>query len=200
MTGPARVTGFDAIVVTGGRAGRMGGVDKAALVVGGRTLGASVAGAVIGARRVIVVGPVPPEFPEGTIVTTEVPPGGGPVAAVAAGVAHVTAGEVVLLAVDLPFVTEHAVDALRAARGGAAAAMAVDGDGRDQPLCSLWRTAALRAALAALGEPAGVAMHRLVAAAGPITRLDGHAGAWFDCDTPADVAEAASRATRAARR
>lgn len=188
-------TTYDAVVLTGGRARRMGGVDKAAVVVGGRTLAARVAGAVAGAGRVIVVGPVPDDFPAGTIATHEAPPGGGPVAAIAAGVAQVTAGEVAVLAVDLPFLTEAAIDALRDARGDAAVALPVDGAGRDQPLCSLWRTGALRAALDAVGEPAGAPVHRLVAAAGPVVRVPGLAPAWFDCDTPADLAQAESGAS-----
>jgi len=185
---------YDAIVLTGGSARRLGGADKAGLVVGGRTLGQRVAAALDGASRLVVVGPRPAGFPARTVTTCESPPGGGPVAAVAAGMAHVIAPTVAVLAVDLPFVTAEAVTALREALGTASGAIPVDDDGRDQPLCSVWRSAALRAALDAMGTPAGASMRRLLATVAPIVRLRGLPGTWFDCDTPADIAAAQAQA------
>src|SRR5205823_3789838 len=51
---PAR---FDAILLTGGTARRLGGVDKAGVVIGGRPLARRVASAATDACRLIVVGP-----------------------------------------------------------------------------------------------------------------------------------------------
>jgi molybdopterin-guanine dinucleotide biosynthesis protein A len=58
----AHVRAFDAVVLAGGRAARLGGADKPGLVVGQRTLLGSVVSAVTeaGASRVVVVGPQRP--------------------------------------------------------------------------------------------------------------------------------------------
>jgi len=73
-----------AIVLAGGTGRRLGGVDKAALVVGSHTLLQTVLAAVPGIP-VVVVGPAH----HGTDATfvREDPPGGGPAAGVAAGIA-----------------------------------------------------------------------------------------------------------------
>ena len=62
---PAHVRAFDAVVLAGGRAARLGGADKPGLVVGQRTLLGSVVSAVTeaGASRVVVVGPQRPAAP-----------------------------------------------------------------------------------------------------------------------------------------
>ena len=51
------LSGSEAVVVAGGRATRMGGVDKPALVVHGRRMLDSALTAVSACRRVTVVGP-----------------------------------------------------------------------------------------------------------------------------------------------
>ena len=63
----------------------------------------------------------------------------------------------VVLAADLPFVRRAHVEQLVAA-----VAVAVDADGRDQPLLAAYDTAALRAALP--GQPAGASMRQLLSA------------------------------------
>jgi molybdopterin-guanine dinucleotide biosynthesis protein A len=171
----------------------MDGVDKEGILVGGRTLAERAVAAVADAQQVIAVGrPLP-----GARNVREEPPGSGPVAAIAAGLAHVEVDVVVVLATDLPFVTGAAVGLLvagLAADADASGAFPIDGEGRDQPLCGAWRADRLRAALAALGDVAGASVRSLVARAGPVVRLRdlGSAAAppWFDCDTPADLAEA----------
>jgi molybdopterin-guanine dinucleotide biosynthesis protein A len=147
---------YDAILLTGGSARRLGGAYKPAIVVGGRPLAARVAGAVADASRVVVVGPPAPGV-TADVVTSESPAGGGPAAALEAGLAHVTAPVVAALAGDLPFLTAAVVDELRLALAAdltAAAALLVDDSGRDQPLCAVWRTELLRDALATVGDPA----------------------------------------------
>lgn len=173
---------FDGLILTGGRARRLGGVDKSAELIGGRTMLERVCDAVAaaGASQVVVIGPEHE---------------GGPVAAIAAGLARITAPTVVVLAADLPFVTAAAVGQLRAALvavAGASVAFPVDGDGRDQPLCAAWRADALRKALAAVGDPAGASMRSLISACPDIMRcrIDGDPPPWFDCDTPEDLAQA----------
>ena len=159
---------------------------------------ARVAAAVAHARRVIVVGRPPTGLARVTAVVCEDPPGSGPVAALAAGITHVAAPHVAVLAADLPFVTAEAVTALPtvlAAAAAAAVALPVDDAGRDQRLCVVWRAGWLRAAFPAVGDPTGVPVRRLLDVAGPLLRSadlgrDGEPPPWFDCDTPADLAEA----------
>jgi molybdopterin-guanine dinucleotide biosynthesis protein A len=186
------VVEYDAILLTGGSARRLGGRDKPALAVGGVPIAARVAAAVADAARLVVVGPCPPAV-RADVVTREEPPGGGPVAALIAGLSHVDRDRVAVLAGDLPFVTAATMHALGRLTSDADVALLVDGDGRDQLLCALWRTAALRAAVDGFG--AGSPMRAVLAATEPdrVHRLrlpaDGPPP-WFDCDTEADLARA----------
>ena len=147
-----------AIVVAGGRARRMGGVDKLALPVGDRSLLDRVlAAAQPRCRRLVVVGPHRPTLTNGVTFVREDPPGGGPVPAVAAGLDAVGgAAFVVVLAADLPLLAatdvDHLVDVL--ADRAVDVAAAVDHQGRPNPLLAAYRVIALRARLAELGAAA----------------------------------------------
>nr|WP_282707207.1 NTP transferase domain-containing protein [Nonomuraea coxensis] len=177
-------TGFDAVVLAGGEARRLGGRDKPGITVGGRSLVANVVAAASGARRTIVVGPERP-LP-GVRFAREDPPGGGPVPALAAGLAHVTAPWVALLAGDLPFLTEAHVRALLEAAPPGAGAVMVDDGGREQWLAGVWPVTELRSALAGY---AGRSLRGLLA---PLVgaRLTPPGRPWFDCDTTDDLEEA----------
>lgn len=175
-----------AVVLSGGRGSRLGGVDKSALRVAGRTLLDHALGAVRGAARVVVVGP--PHDAEGVTWAREDPPGGGPVAGLAAGLAHVSEEFVAVLAVDQPGLTASTVDRLRLAASGGGAVL-VDETGREQWLAGVWRTAALRAALPA--DPRGASMRSVLGplAPTPVPALPGEAR---DVDTPDDLDDAAT--------
>lgn len=173
-----------AIVLTGGRGSRLGGADKAAVRVGGRSLGETVHAAAAVAGAVVTVGA------GGTV--REDPPHAGPVAGLAAGLAAVPEAVevVVVLACDLPDLDAEAVHdllaALDAAPAGTDAAVGVDASGRDQVLLAAWRRPALAGRLAALGDPAGRPVHALYdGAAVARVGLGGRAG---DVDTWDDVA------------
>ncbi|MEU3569652.1 NTP transferase domain-containing protein, partial [Kitasatospora sp. NPDC036755] len=129
------MTPYDVIVPAGGAARRLGGADKPGLTVRGTTLLDRVLAACAGARTAVVVGPPRPTARAGVHWTREQPPGGGPVAAVAAGLDLVTAQTVLLLAADLPFLdrrtVERLVTALDRAGADADAAVLVDAGGRD---------------------------------------------------------------------
>jgi molybdopterin-guanine dinucleotide biosynthesis protein A len=183
---------YDGIVLAGGAGRRLGGADKPALVIGERTLLDIAVDALRDAATTIVVGPSQPTR-RAVRWTREVPPGGGPVAALAAGVAVVTAPIVAVLAADLPFVTRGAVRQLVNGLGAAAGVVAVDDDSRDQPLLACYRTVALAAALPT--SPSDAAMRIVtnrLAAAGGIRRLrlDTDPPATVDCDTDEDLARA----------
>jgi molybdopterin-guanine dinucleotide biosynthesis protein A len=188
----SKPTTYDAVVLAGGAGRRLGGVKKPALEVGGRRLLDVALDATSGAVATIVVGdPLSPTRP--VTWAREEPVGGGPVAALAAGLAFVTSPTVVLLAADLPFVTARAVEDLVSGRNGASAVVAVDGDGRDQPLVGCYDAAAVRAALPR--SPDGASMYALLrdlAATGVVrrVRLGGRPPVTWDCDTEADLSRA----------
>jgi molybdopterin-guanine dinucleotide biosynthesis protein A len=187
---------YAAVVLAGGRAARMGGQAKPQLEVGGRAIIERVLAAVPDAAPRIVVGP-PQPVPPDVLVVREEPPRGGPVAAIKAGLGHVPGEVVALLAGDLPFLTAGLVRALRERLTGDGV-LVVDDTGRDQLLLGVWRTAALRAAVADVDGPTSV---RRVLAPLAVRRLHpelapGQPPPWTDCDTPADLARARAAAAR----
>ncbi|HEX2176053.1 MAG TPA: molybdenum cofactor guanylyltransferase [Nocardioidaceae bacterium] len=169
-----RTAPFDAIVLSGGRATRLGGADKAEVVVAGKSLLDRAREAVAGAHTVVVVGP---------------DVAGGPVAGVAAGLRDVTAPAVVLLACDMPLVSRETVARLLRALQSASdadGALLTDGDGRRQYLAGAYRTAPLRTAVRGLGTAAGRSMRRLVSGL-RLTEVAAQAEEAMDCDTWPDV-------------
>lgn len=176
---------YDAVVLAGGGARRLGGADKPAVVVGGRPLLDRVLDSVSAADQRIVVGPPRPTRQPVTWCREE-PPGAGPVPALAAGLAAVRAELVLVLAADLPFLDAGVVEDLLAAMSGATGAVLVDDTGAEQWLVSAWRTPALRAAVAAAS---GGALRAVMAPLAPVRLPAGGAvpPPWFDCDTPHDL-------------
>ena len=181
---------FDAVVLAGGEARRLGGADKPGLEVGGESLLGRVVGACVAARAttVTVVGP---ERPTGHPVTwtREDPPGGGPVPALAAGIAGGSAPVVCLLAADLPFADGESVIALIDALPGSQAALYTDDRDKDQPLFGVYRRDALTDALDAVAEHHGARLWSVLERLN-LTRIPDTRGVTMDCDTWDRVAEA----------
>ncbi|MGW1491502.1 NTP transferase domain-containing protein [Streptomyces sp. NPDC002402] len=191
------MTAYDAIVLAGGAAKRLGGADKPAVRVGGRALLDRVLGVCRDAGRTVVVGgrratarPV--------VWAREEPPGGGPLAALDAGVRQVEAGAVLVLSADLPFLGERTVRQLIGTLGtsGREAALLTDAGGRDQPLVAAYRTEPLRRELALLateyGSLSGLPL-RLLTQELDLARIDAEPLASFDCDTWEDISAARAR-------
>lgn len=189
---------YAAVVLAGGAGRRLGGVRKALLPVAGQPMLHRVLAAVADASPRVVVGPPELPLPAGVARIQEQPPGGGPLAATAAGLALVPTGTayLALLAADLPLLTAGAVRRLRsaAATPGRDGAVFVDDTGRPQWLCGLWRTAALRAGLAELpggpgGDRAGLPLRGLLGSvrAARVPATGPGPPPWWDCDTEADV-------------
>jgi molybdenum cofactor guanylyltransferase len=182
------------LLLTGGASRRMGR-DKALLVMGGRSLadrGAQLLGEV--AEPVVEVGPGYSRLP----AVREHPPGAGPLAALCAGAAELRRlghdGPVLLLAVDMPFVTT-ALLRLLAGRPGPATAVPRDGEGRAQPLCARYGAGAVTVAeqLLARGERSLRAL--LEAVSGEVGWMEpaewepvAGPDAFCDLDTPEDLA------------
>ena len=130
-TGP---TGFGGVVLAGGTAARMDGIDKAGLELGGRTLLEWAIDAFVDADEVVVVGPRSAPTTRPVTFTREDPPKGGPVAGLLTGVDALLGAPAVVgvLAVDMPRVTAYTVRRLRDAATGHDGAFLVDADGRRQ--------------------------------------------------------------------
>ncbi|WP_372408594.1 DUF6457 domain-containing protein [Streptomyces luteireticuli] len=205
-------TQYDAVILAGGAARRLGGADKPGVRVGARSLLDRVLGACAGAATTVVVGPrratVRP-----VVWAREQPPGGGPLAALHAGLRHATAETVLVLSADLPFLDPKAVQALVAGAGagagaesafgsgagpgggGAEGALLIDADGRDQPLVAAYRAEPLRREIALLATEHGTLTGlplRLLTAELSLARLPYHEAS-FDCDTWQDIGAARAR-------
>lgn len=189
---------FDAVVLAGGRASRLG-TPKPGLVVAGRPLLEHALAAASAARATVVVGP--DELADARYaLTREDPPFGGPAAGIAAGLAALpddgAAPWVLVLACDVPRAAD-AVPLLLAAAAGARvdAVRAVRG-GRDQWLVGLYRRDALDAAVArfrAEGGLDGAPAHRLLGGLDART-VEDRAGLTDDVDTWQDAHEQDRRA------
>ncbi|WP_181774059.1 molybdenum cofactor guanylyltransferase [Amycolatopsis pittospori] len=174
---------YAGIVLAGGAARRLSGVDKPALPVGGKPLLARALAALADASPVIVVGPERPGFGD-VVWTREASPGTGPVAALAAGLELVHAEIVVLLAGDLAGVRKSTVDRLVAALGSSAGAVLVDASGERQWLLGVWQADALRAALPEQVENASL---RRTLGGLEIVDVPEEPGESDDIDTPEDL-------------
>ncbi|SFE23490.1 Molybdopterin-guanine dinucleotide biosynthesis protein A [Actinacidiphila alni] len=196
-------SGYDAVVLAGGAGKRLGGVDKPGLAVGGRSLLDRVLAAGSGAGRTVVVGPRRATARD-VVWAREEPPGGGPLPALAAGVAALgpePRESVLVLAADLPFLTARAVEGLVAALAAAGqeteGVLLTDAGGREQSLAAAYRTEPLRRELALLstehGGLTGLPLRLLTRELALRTRPDPTGDASFDCDTWEDVAAARAR-------
>ncbi|MER7043741.1 NTP transferase domain-containing protein [Streptomyces jumonjinensis] len=190
---------YDALVLAGGAARRLGGADKPGLSVGGRSLLDRVLGACRDAGRTVVVGGRRPTA-RPVSWAREDPPGGGPLAALEAGLRGLGADSesVLVLSADLPFLGEPTVARLIGALGasGREAALLTDAEGREQPLVAAYRTEPLRRELALLateyGSLAGLPL-RLLTEELDRTRIGAEPLASFDCDTWEDLSTARAR-------
>lgn len=176
---------FDAVVLAGGTASRSGGIDKAELIFQGDRLLDRVVRAVAGAQRVVIVGP-PRHIRHQVRWTREEPPGGGPVAAIAAGLELVEAPFVVVVAVDQPLLEDGFIQRLVLVSDRVTAAVAIDPSSRVQPLLACYPTALLRDVLRS--EDVGGRSMRSVLARIP-HRMVPDEGRSRDCDTLSDIEE-----------
>lgn len=190
-----------AVVLSGGRGSRLGGVSKANLALGvdGVTLLDGVLDALAAAGvptdLTVVVGDGPERARAGLHLTREAPPFGGPLAALGAGLSLVPASvpEVLVLACDLPAARELVprLTTPDTGHGGAFGTVMIDAEGRTQWLAGRYRRAPLTAAVEQAraergtleGAPLRAALGRLALAG-----LEDSGGTSRDIDTPADVA------------
>lgn len=151
-----------AVILAGGTAARMGGVDKATIELHGRSLLTYALDAVIDAGEVVVLGEwVATNRP--VTFTREDPVQGGPAAGLLHGLDAFARAprQVVVLAVDMPLVTMSTISRLRTAAEGHDGAVLCDASGRRQ-LAMVVDAARLQAVRPAYGDEFGLPMHRLL--------------------------------------
>jgi molybdopterin-guanine dinucleotide biosynthesis protein A len=190
MNAEVTAVGVTAVVLCGGTGRRFGG-DKTQALIDGVPVLDHVVGQLPPSWPVVCVGPERPTVAPVTWVREE-PPGGGPVAALAAGLAGVGGPVVVVLGGDMPYAAPAATALVAALLADPAvdAVVGRDPQGRTQPLLAAYRTEALRRAVP--DPPTGVALMRVVDAlvhAGVPT--DGRAA--LDIDTREDLRSARHR-------
>ena len=143
-----------AIVVVGGNARRLNGIAKPWLLINGRHIIDRIVDAVLPqVQQCVLVGEPPAGWARADVQwAREEPIGGGPVAALTAGLGLLDAAidEVLLLAGDTPFIDEplSALLATTVTDDG----VVVTSDGQVQYLCALLRTASIHRALAQAGS------------------------------------------------
>jgi molybdopterin-guanine dinucleotide biosynthesis protein A len=140
----------DSIIVAGGKATRMGGLDKAMLPIGlrGKTLLEEVIKSCPG--KVFVVGyprELGVEINNSVTWVADLNPGGGPAAGIWSGLASVTSEYVFISAADQTL-SAQTVSQLIAKAQGNDGAWALRSDGSGQPLCACVRVDSLRDLLA----------------------------------------------------
>ncbi len=173
------------VVVLAGGTSRRFGSDKLAAPLRGSTVLETVVRSLPQDWHVVAVGP-PRDCGRPVTWTREDPPGGGPLAGVAAGVAGVGTDVVAVVAGDMPYAGPALVTlvaALRTAPPDLGAVVAVDAEGVRNPLLAAYRTASLRRALPvpAANRPAKLLLalpHLDLLVTGPASR---------DVDSQADL-------------
>lgn len=178
---------FSAIVLAGGTAARLDGIDKASLELGGRTLLEITLDALLDAHEVVVVGPETVPTTRPVTFTREDPPRGGPVAGLLTGVDSLlrTPDVVGVLAVDMPGVSASTFRRLREAARSHDGAFLCDESGRRQ-LCGVVASDALARVRPDLEHQHGMAIRALLADL-DLAEVTGNPRETRDVDTWDDV-------------
>lgn len=180
-----------AVVLAGGTSRRMGGGDKTALDLRGRTVLDTLVSSLPDEWEIVCVGE-PRPLSRDVAWTREHPPLSGPVSGLRAGVDALPHAEIVVtLAGDQPFSGGSAASCV-AALGEAPSE--VDGvaarqpDGRPQALLAAYRRGPLLAALTA-APVTNAGVYRTLSGL-EVRGIDVSAASTLDVDTPADLAQA----------
>ncbi len=173
-----------ALVVAGGRSTRFGS-DKLAAPLRGRPLLHHLVLTLPAEWPVIVVGRER-DLPRPVRWAREEPPGGGPLAGIAAGIDQVSTELVAVVAGDMPHAAgalTRLAEVLRTAPPEVAATVATDREAVANPLLAVYRTDAVRDVLPA--DPRGTPARSLLVLRHVEVAVLGVAA--LDVDTPADL-------------
>jgi molybdopterin-guanine dinucleotide biosynthesis protein A len=180
---------MNSIVLTGGTSKRFGS-DKSQAKIQGKTLLEYLSD---GLENLIIVGP---ETSIAAKYVREEPIGAGPLAAIAAAMNEVDSDLVAIYATDMPFaprITNQLASALKSD-----AAIAIDCDGKLQPLAGVYRSEKLKAALATYesveNQSVRSLLSKLVIDEVPVVETE----LLMDIDTQEDLLKAVDLASRLA--
>jgi molybdenum cofactor guanylyltransferase len=189
---------WSAAILAGGRARRLGGQDKGALIVDGVSVIDRQLAALRGrARNIVLVGfrgPGPAPCP----VLDDVRPGTGPLGALVTALTWATTDRVLVLAGDMPYVTGPFLEYLAALDPSARGVVPVS-QGRWHPLCAMYaRDAAadLSAALDAGERTVAAAVETLqprLVGDEELAPFDGDGRLLANLNTPEDLARWGAR-------
>lgn len=182
---PARRDDTSALILAGGRATRLGGVDKRSLVVGGRTIFERQLEALAGVAEILVSSPrdVP-----GHRTVRDAVPDGGPLAGISAGLAAARTPWLLVVAADLPYVTAALFDRLLARAHADVDAVGIRVGGRPEPLVCALRVAVFRPLVEARLARRELKASRLLEDAPRVAWLDeDDARAFFNVNVPEDL-------------
>jgi molybdenum cofactor guanylyltransferase len=136
-----------AVILAGGRARRLGGVDKRTLIVDGRTIFArQVAQLAPCVAEILVSAPRPVD---GYRTVADPAPDLGPLGGIAAGLAACRTPWLLVIAGDMPHIDRALIELLAARAGGACDAVGIRIGGLPEPLCTLLRVEVWRPRVAA---------------------------------------------------
>jgi molybdopterin-guanine dinucleotide biosynthesis protein A len=136
-----------ALILAGGKATRLGGVDKRELVVEGRTIFARQCEAL--APRVAEILVSSPRPVPGYRTVADAVPGAGPLAGIAAGLAAAATPWLLVVAGDMPYVSGALIDLMFSQAGDEVDAVGIRIGALPEPLLCLLRVAAARPIVAA---------------------------------------------------
>jgi molybdopterin-guanine dinucleotide biosynthesis protein A len=131
-----------ALILAGGKATRLGGVDKREVVIDGRTIFARQVEALAPCVREIIVSS--PRAIEGHRTVADAVPGLGPLAGIAAGLAAVATPWLFVLAGDMPGVHRAFIELVLARADDESDAVGIRIGGLPEPLCTVLRAAVWR--------------------------------------------------------
>lgn len=153
---------LSALILTGGRSSRFGS-DKSLAMLKGQSLLSHLLTDLAVNIEVVIVGPTFESQLRPLKFVQEDPAGGGPVAAVDAGLAMISTEFVALVATDMPFAATVIHELANSLESSIDGLVPIDAEGVPQTLCAIYRTSALRNALTTLGSPQGRSMRSLTA-------------------------------------
>jgi molybdenum cofactor guanylyltransferase len=199
----ATVTG---IVLAGGRSRRFGSRDKLTATVDERPLIHHVAGGlspavddlVVSCRteQITVLEDALEDIPSPITFRPDLVPDRGPLGGIASALEATASRDVLVVAGDLPLVTDDVVETLLATHD-AACTVPVTRDGRRQPLCAAYRRSALRAAVEGALEAGERSMRavldRLHVDPVRMAQTEDDPSAFVNVNTPADLRRVAAR-------
>jgi molybdopterin-guanine dinucleotide biosynthesis protein A len=201
----------DVAILAGGRARRLGGVDKSALRIGSVSIFERQLAALEGlADRIVVVGGGPGRLGLGRVrVVPDRVPRAGALGGLYTALCEATTPYVLVLACDLPFVSARVVGRMAALADGTADAVVPRTTDGVQPLCAVYARR-LRNRVRRHIESGHLKVQDLLAGVrvrelGPddLASLDPTGHSFFNVNTPGDLGRAvrfAARANRHARR